>query len=296
MREGDFNMITIPQRFLSNPDMRLIKLGLRSKKPIEEGWTTRNNFPPDSQEILNHIRKGYNYGVATGFGNIIVLDWDDMEIRRSFLKVLPTDTFQVMTGSNKSHHYHLTDFPENFSITIGSRHVLDVRGKGGQVVGPNSIHPDTNKPYKVVLDLPFAFIKMEELKAIIKEQGYKIKESPNLEANKRYLASIKVSKINHEKIVQILAPYWKIADHRRNDLMLAISGWLAINRVNKEDGEYIMSEIVKRTGKGYDHLSGVKYAFIKVQGSAENKAIRRKGLNSLLQILKDLETKGGKEP
>jgi len=289
-------MITIPQRFLSNPDMRLIKLGMHSKKPIEEEWTTKNNYPPDSQEILNHIKKGYNYGVATGFGNIIVLDWDDMEIRRSFLRVLPTDTFQVMTGSNKSHHYYITDFPDNFSITIGSRHVLDVRGKGGQVVGPNSIHPDTKKPYKIALDLPFAYIKMEDLKKIIREQGYGIKENPNLEANRRYLASIKASRINHERIIEILAPYWKIADHRRNDLMLSISGWLAINGVSEEDGTYIMSQIVKRTGIGYDHLSGVKYAFMKVQGSAENKAIRLKGLNSLLEILKELETKGGKEP
>jgi len=289
-------MITIPKRFLSYPDMRLIKLGYHSKIPIEEEWTTKNNYPPDSQEILNHIKKGYNYGVATGFGNIIVLDWDDMKIRRSFLKVLPCDTFQTMTGSKKSHHYYSTDIPDNFSIIIGLQHILDVRGKGGQVVGPGSIHPDTKEPYKIALDLPFAFIKMEDLKNIIKEQGYEIKETPNLgEKNKRYLASIKASEIDHEKIIQILVPYWKIADHRRNDLMLAITGWLAMNGVSKEDGEYIMNEIVQRTEIGYDHLPGVKYAFIKVQGAEKNKAIRLKGFNSLLEILKDLETnKGGK--
>ena len=290
-------MITIPKRFLSYPDMRLIKLGYHSKKPIEEKWTTENNYPPNSEEILNHIKKGYNYGVATGLGNIIVLDWDDMKIRKLFLKVLPTDTFQVMTGSKKSHHYHLTDFPDNFSIAIGRDHILDVRGEGGQVVGPSSIHPITKKPYKIALDLPFAFIKMEDLKKIIKEQGYEIKETLNLgEKNKRYLASIKATEIDHEKIIQILVPYWKIADHRRNDLMLAITGWLAINGVNREDGEYIMNEIVQRTGIGYDHLSGVKYAFIKIQGPEKNKAIRLKGFNSLLEILKDIETnKGEKE-
>jgi hypothetical protein len=291
-------MITIPKRFSSYPDMRLIKLGYHSKNPIEKKWTTEKNYPPDSEEILNHIKKGYNYGVATGFGNIIVLDWDDMKIRRSFLKVLPTDTFQTMTGSKKSHHYHSTDIPDNFSITIGDHHILDVRGKGGQVVGPSSIHPDTKKPYKIALDLPFAFIKMEDLKKIIKEQGYEIKETSYLDRkNKRYLATIKASEIDHEKIIQILVPYWKIADHRRNDLMLAITGWLAMNGVSKEDGEYIMNEIVQRTGIGYDHLSGVKYAFIKVQGAEENKAIRLKGFNSLLEIFKDIETnKGGKEP
>jgi hypothetical protein len=71
--------------------------------------------------------------------------------------------------------------------------------------------------------------------------------------------------------------------------MLAITGWLAMNGVSREDGEHIMKEIVQRTGIGYDHLSGVKYAFIKVQGLEENKAIRLKGLNSLLEILKDIE-------
>jgi len=283
-------MITIPERFLSNPDMRLIKLGYHSKIPIEKDWTTKNNYPPNSQEILNHVKKGFNYGVATGFANMIVLDWDDMEIRRLFLKILPTDTFQVMTGSNKSHHYYYTDFPDNFSITTGTHHILDVRGKGGQVVGPSSIHPDTKNPYKIALDLPFAFIKMEDLKKIIKEQGFGIKESPNLEEkNKKYLASIKASEINHEKVIGILVPYWKIADHRRNDLMLAISGWLAINGVSQEDGEYIMGEIVRRTGIGYDHLPGVKYAFLKAQRS-EDKTIRLKGFQSLLAILKDLET------
>jgi len=294
-------MITIPEKFLSYPDMRLIKLGYHSKKPIEEEWTTKNNYPSDSPEILNHIKKGFNYGVLTGtkLSNndfLIVLDWDDMNIRKLFLKSLPTDTFQVKTGSNKAHHYHLTNTPDNFSISIGTKHILDVRGKGGQVVGPNSIHPDTKKSYKVALDLPFAFIKMDDIKKIIKEQGFKIKESPDLENNERYFASIKASKINQEKIIQILVPYWKIADHRRNDLMLAITGWMSMNGVSREDGEYIMNEIVQRTGIGYDHLSGVKYAFIKSQAHEENKAISLKGLKSLLEILKDLKiNKGGEE-
>lgn len=131
---------------------------LNGKVPIEKGWqrycTEKGFLPLDS---LN----GHNVGIACGpASRCIVLDIDDLEAfpatcEKNGWRV--PETYTVETGSGKPHYYFRypqdgRDYGNKACASMG----FDIRGKGGQVVAPGSIHPDTGKRYKVVRDIPMA--------------------------------------------------------------------------------------------------------------------------------------------
>ncbi len=74
-----------------------------------------------------------------------------------------------------------------------------------------------------------------------------------------------ISKEKIQKIIEILLPYWDKADHRRNDLTLAINGMLALRGVKPEVRKYILSELCRLTGKGCDHVIAFKYTDRRLQ-------------------------------
>ena len=132
---------------------------LKGKQPIEEGWQyyCENTRLYDERDF-----KGYNAGIPGGPANgVIVLDMDDREIFDAWSQQkgfeLPIDTRIHRTGSGKYHYFY--QYPNN-GMRYGNRSLksagIDIRGIGGQVVGPGSIHPGTGKPYRVYHDLPVA--------------------------------------------------------------------------------------------------------------------------------------------
>ncbi len=126
------------------------------KRPLEQGWQQwcerRRSFNPDDF-------KGHNAAVATGpASGILVLDLDDIRIfaveATKQGRDLPA-TYQVETGSGNLHYYY--SYPNNgkpYTNRSFKKEGFDIRGLGGCVVAPGSIHPDTGKPYKVYADLP----------------------------------------------------------------------------------------------------------------------------------------------
>ncbi|MBC8392396.1 MAG: bifunctional DNA primase/polymerase, partial [Deltaproteobacteria bacterium] len=105
--------------------------------------------------------KNHNCGIPCGPANgIIVADVDDRDRfeayrKRNGLDLPETRTHQ--TGSGTPHYVY--QYPQN-GKRYGCRSLkkwgFDIRGIGGQVVAPGSIHPDTGKPYTVLKDLPIA--------------------------------------------------------------------------------------------------------------------------------------------
>jgi hypothetical protein len=110
--------------------------------------------------------KNRNAGVCCGpASGVLVIDIDDPSCFKA-LRIenhleIP-DSFTVKTGSG----YHLYyEYPQDgkaygcksFKHPIFTKAtVFDVKGLGGQVVAPGSIHPDTGKPYIIEKDLPIA--------------------------------------------------------------------------------------------------------------------------------------------
>jgi hypothetical protein len=131
---------------------------LNGKEPLETAW---QKWCFEIQPAKPKKTSEQNYGIPTGPANgIIVLDIDDKEKFQAYCEknnITMPETFTVKTG--KGHHFYF-EYPPN-GHAFGSKNQnklygFDIRGIGGQVVAPGSIHPDTGKIYQVVKKLPFA--------------------------------------------------------------------------------------------------------------------------------------------
>jgi len=151
----------IPEQFW-NDDFRFLKIKPKEKKPTNDssGWQ-KNNFRWNDTEFMNHVANGGNYGIIGGFGNLILIDADSLEVNE-ICKNLP-ETFTVKTGSPeeyKNHYFYILDKKiKPIRLTADKIGDLgDVRSVGQYVVGANSIHPKGGT-YKVSKDIPIAHIK-----------------------------------------------------------------------------------------------------------------------------------------
>jgi len=135
---------------------------LNGKVPIEKGW-----------DVYSHQRKEFNVedyltnnaGIVTGpSSGLLVLDIDNPELFNKFASsnnFEVTSTFTVKTAKGEHRYYRypagkeIGCFPFKHPI-ITKVSIFDVRGKGGQVVAPYSIHPDTKAIYTISNDIEVA--------------------------------------------------------------------------------------------------------------------------------------------
>jgi len=122
------------------------------KRPLEANWNqwcetkrpfNRADFAPE--------RAGVACGPASG---VLVLDVDDIEKFWEWLALndvkekLPA-TLTVKTGGEGERYHFYFLYPDD-GQRYGCRSVkgvFDIRGVGGQVLCPGSLHPETRKPY-----------------------------------------------------------------------------------------------------------------------------------------------------
>jgi len=157
--------IIIPDK-LKEEWINFVLLEKSGKKPFQAKWQTKN-IKFDDEELLTHLKKGGNYGVmGGGEKQLVIVDFDKKEIQDKLINKLP-ETFTVKTGSGLLHKYFYSDNCQSFKIFDEElMTLLDVQGKGKQVVGAGSIHPNGNF-YEVVEDKDIAFIPYAELQALI---------------------------------------------------------------------------------------------------------------------------------
>jgi hypothetical protein len=145
---------------------------LIGKRPIEKDWQrwceAKRPFNKDD------FRNGKNAGIPCGPANqILVIDVDDVEKFNFWLdeKKFELPVTRVhMTGSGKPHYIY--QYPTD-GQTYGNRSfkdpggeidpvtgkvksIFDIRGLGGQIVSPGSVHPATQKEYTVRHDIDIA--------------------------------------------------------------------------------------------------------------------------------------------
>jgi hypothetical protein len=189
----------IPKQ-LQNPEFRFYLIRENSKLPMECKWNSTNNYPFFHSKLLQHLRKGGNYGVCTGFGNLIVADYDDALYYETVRakQVLP-ETFEVLSaGKHLPHQYFILTEPifnKGFVDDKLKRRLCDIQGMGFGVTGPGSCID--HKYYQVRRDNPIAAINLSQLKAAF---GYVIKNKST--ATKAYadLADAELEKIAKELI------------------------------------------------------------------------------------------------
>ena len=134
----------IPKQLLKE-EFRFCLIRKQSKSPFEKEWQKKGYEFTDTK-LLNHIRKGGNYGVIGGYGNLRILDIDDEEKVEEFKEIFK-DHFQVKTGSGKLHVYFLSDYDTNHVLLEG---LGELRANNYQCVGVGSIHLSGGK-YEAIL-------------------------------------------------------------------------------------------------------------------------------------------------
>lgn len=149
----------IPQQLRLN-QFRFIKVR-DNKAPLEDEWTTKNNYP--YYEAERFAEQDKRYGVVAGFGNLVVIDFDRKELQDEIAPKLPK-TFTIKTaGKGLLHLYYFTDNQESFKVLDLNKETLaDVQGKGKQVIGANS--ELNGKKYEIVNDVDIATVEMAEIK------------------------------------------------------------------------------------------------------------------------------------
>ena len=124
------------------------------KRPAESNWQQwcEQKRPFDRKDFAPE-RAGVACGPASG---VLVLDVDDMEKFREWLATnvgeeLPA-TLKVKTGGTgeRYHFYFLYPSDGQRCPNRSIKGVFDIRGIGGQVLCPGSLHPETGKPYVIV--------------------------------------------------------------------------------------------------------------------------------------------------
>jgi len=123
---------------------------LDGKRPIQQGWSERDR--PVWPEICSWLDDGCNLGLRTGRASgITVIDLDGPATEVAYY--LPA-TMHVVTGSGGIHLYYAHRGNLNNSrgkllspLTGRPMPDVDVRGDGGQVVYPGSLHPETQSLY-----------------------------------------------------------------------------------------------------------------------------------------------------
>jgi hypothetical protein len=139
-------------------DFKLIPL--KGKRPIEKDWQKRwrghLNFDYSDFE-------GRNAGILCGeTGGILGLDIDDLKAFKALaaangLKIIKT--FKVRTGTGFHYYYQYPRDGKEYG-NRSSKHpiykkhtVFDVKGNGGYLVAPGSIHPGTGGQYRIINDM-----------------------------------------------------------------------------------------------------------------------------------------------
>ena len=126
-------------KILQDLRFRFVKLMGSTKIPIENKWQKYQNYKWNDMGLQSHIRNGNNYGVATGFGGLTVIDTDREPLISDVEKALPK-TFTVKTVHGGKHYYYFSECEKNIRLISkkNGENIGDVEVHGKQVVGPTS--------------------------------------------------------------------------------------------------------------------------------------------------------------
>lgn len=162
-------MLEIPMQ-LQNKKIRLIKINSNTKAPIEADWANGGNYRYTESEFKNYLKTAKSYGVACGFGNLVIVDIENIEDKSVANLVMNHKfpaTFTVQTGGGGWHlYYYVSGFNSRVRLTKKGKHYGEIQAKGNQCIGPGSLHPTGNR-YTILNDSEIKTIPKDTLLSIL---------------------------------------------------------------------------------------------------------------------------------
>lgn len=165
----------------------VIPLGFMDKKPVIKSWGDYRSCLPSLRELQTWFSGDpRNYGIVTGWQNLVVLDFDSFEYYFLWRDAYQVETFEVLTGRGV-HAYFFVDKPVRTYHTGG----IDIQASGAYVLGEGSIHP-TGAVYTALNNfdiasvnslndiLPEGFIQQGKQKSVVPESETKPVQSTKL--------------------------------------------------------------------------------------------------------------------
>lgn len=139
----------------------VIPVGFRDKRPdfsLIKTWEPFKTELPSQIELYHWFQTGnHNYGIITGWSNLVVIDFDDAEEYRAWswwcfktgglAAAVSKQAYQVST-SRGMHVYIRLPYKER-NRKVGTK--IDIKADG-YVLGPGSIHP-TGAEYRALRDV-----------------------------------------------------------------------------------------------------------------------------------------------
>jgi hypothetical protein len=125
---------------------------LRGKVPAVTNW---QRFVPTPVSVRFWFgTKRCNVGLRTGESNYVVIDTDTPEAEEWVVSHCAESPMQSLSGSGSRHRYYRCPPREEIRNHQGLNGIrgLDVRGHGGYIVLPPSVHPETGKVYQWLTD------------------------------------------------------------------------------------------------------------------------------------------------
>jgi len=129
--------------YFAGQGRRILPIPARAKRPVLKEWQNLATTDPDQLAQLFAAQPNANYGLLMGDGAIAV-DIDPRHGGHLWLEVnehrLP-ETWKFKTGGGGVHLVYRTPDGQDLGNRTSIAQGVDIKGKGGQIVGPGSIHP-----------------------------------------------------------------------------------------------------------------------------------------------------------
>jgi len=226
-----------------NLEWSLIPLNTRDKKPLMP-WTEFQKRRATVEEVNQWITKWpeMNLGIVTGqISNVVVVDLDGMEGRIFGQQQSLVSAVTSITGMGRQLFYKWTEHVDNSASKIAPG--VDIRGDGGYVVLPPSIHPN-GKRYVWERFVPITLVPLPEniLKSGVivpvngvkqKEEGWNDNVKPRLNIAKA-LEEMKIGNID--------------------DTLTSILGRMRHDNYTEEDARVLLEPHALRRGAAIGHL------------------------------------------
>ncbi len=255
--------------------------GVGSQKPIYDG-----KFPT-REDVEEWFKDGKaNIAIACGkvSGNLIVIDFDSKELFEAWyrnididypeLRDLVTSTWIVETGKGIHVYFRLKDpsLVPSTKVKVKGRDV-DIKGNGGYVVAPPSIHP-SGKQYQFRLGPNSDIAVIEDVKLWkdllrslgLEEEKKETKAAPTPRQGKEFRV---LDDNTLMKLKELLKPAW--VRGQRQELSLFLSGWLAKARVHPVSAAKLYELLAVDPGDEElkDRLSTIYYSYRKLYGGIQ---------------------------